>query len=82
MFLSATFSVALVTLAVYRLAIICHRLFFHPLRQVPGPKIAAITTLYESYHDLIKGGQFSIKVRELHGQYGSEAPTSRSRRSD
>ena len=82
MFLSATFFVALVAFAVYRLAIICYRVFFHPLRQIPGPKIAAITTLYESYHDLIKGGQFSIKVRELHRQYGCEAPVSRSRRND
>ena len=71
MFLS-TFGFVAVLFILYRLSIIFYRLFLHPLRHIPGPKVAAITTLYESYYDLIKGGVFSLKVRELHKTYGLE----------
>ena len=47
-----------------------HRLFFHPLATFPGPKLAAITVLYEAYYDVWKGGKYIFKLKELHQIYG------------
>lgn len=47
-----------------------HRLYFHPLSAFPGPKLAAITVLYEAYYDVCKGGKYIFKVNELHKKYG------------
>lgn len=47
-----------------------HRLFFHPLAAFPGPKLAAITVLYEAYYDVWKGGKYIFKLDELHRKYG------------
>ena len=52
------------------LIIAIHRLFFHPLAAFPGPKLAAITVLYEAYYDVWKGGKYIFKVSELHRTYG------------
>ncbi|PGH11994.1 hypothetical protein AJ80_06892 [Polytolypa hystricis UAMH7299] len=67
--------VLLVPLAwiLYALGLVIYRLFFHPLRHFPGPKLAAATYYYETYHDWFKGpykGMNEYNVRELHRQYG------------
>ncbi|RMZ82702.1 hypothetical protein DV738_g1466, partial [Chaetothyriales sp. CBS 135597] len=51
-------------------ALAIQRLYFHPLKNVPGPKIAAITRAYEFYYDCILIGKFHFKLNELHDQYG------------
>jgi len=58
-----TFVISIPTLALYRL-------FFHPLSHFPGPKLAAITRLYEAYYDVIQNGQYTFKIAALHAQYG------------
>ncbi|GIJ90380.1 hypothetical protein Asppvi_009334 [Aspergillus pseudoviridinutans] len=47
-----------------------YRLYFHPLSKVPGPKLAAITHLYEFYHNVIRPGMFLWKIEEMHKKYG------------
>lgn len=46
------------------------RLYLSPIAGFPGPKLAALTRLYELYYEVIKGGQFTFKIKELHKQYG------------
>jgi hypothetical protein len=47
-----------------------YRLFLSPLAQIPGPKLAAVTRLYEMYYDLVKEGQMPWKLQELHKHHG------------
>ncbi|PQE04573.1 cytochrome p450 protein [Rutstroemia sp. NJR-2017a BVV2] len=46
------------------------RLYFSPLAKFPGPKVAALTMLYEIYYEIVKGGQYTFKIGELHKKYG------------
>lgn len=46
------------------------RLYLSPIAKFPGPKLAALTRLYELYYEIVKGGQFTFKIGELHKQYG------------
>ncbi|OTA89496.1 hypothetical protein M434DRAFT_79252 [Hypoxylon sp. CO27-5] len=59
-----------VVIVAYFIALVIHRLFFHPLSVFPGPKLAAVTVWYEFYYDGIKGGQYTFKIREMHEKYG------------
>lgn len=57
-------------LVVYLLGTVLYRLFFHPLAKFPGPKLAASTALYEGYYDVVKGGRYVWRVKEMHEKYG------------
>ena len=50
---SAAFAVFWVLRAFYRLSP------FHPLAKIPGPRLAALTTWYEFYWNVIQDGQFT-----------------------
>lgn len=50
--------------------IIIYRLLIHPLAKIPGPKLAALSRIYDFYYDCILGGKFAFKIDELHQQYG------------
>ncbi|KAL8726139.1 MAG: hypothetical protein Q9166_006896 [cf. Caloplaca sp. 2 TL-2023] len=47
-----------------------YRLFLSPLSSIPGPRLAALTIHYQTYYNIIKGGQFLFKIRDLHEIYG------------
>lgn len=63
-------TVAAVVGIAYFLARALYRLFFHPLAKFPGPKLAAITTFYEGYYEIILNGQYGRKISQLHDKYG------------
>ncbi|KAF2106358.1 cytochrome P450 monooxygenase [Lophiotrema nucula] len=58
------------SLALYWSWLIISRLWLSPLSQFPGPKLAALTTWYEFYYDIVLGGRFPWQMRELHAKYG------------
>ena len=49
-----------------------YRLYLSPLARihVPGPKLAAITRLYECYYDMVGNGTYVVKIEEMHKRYG------------
>jgi hypothetical protein len=55
--------VYIVTLAIYRL-------YLSPLAKFPGPKLAALSKYYEFYYEVVKRGQFTFHIQELHKKYG------------
>jgi hypothetical protein len=61
-----------------KLCTVCYNLFFHPLRKVPGPKIAAATDLYKIYFDLIVRGGLLAHIETLHKKYGTTLLTANS----
>lgn len=58
-------------LVLYSTYIVVWRLYWSPLAQFPGPKLAAATHLYELYYELYKGGKYVFKKAELHEKYGN-----------
>jgi hypothetical protein len=55
----------------YIVGTIVYRLFLHPLAGFPGPKLAAVTHLYEFYFNLVQDGMFIWEVERMHAQYGT-----------
>lgn len=47
---------------------------FHPLYRFPGPKIAAVSYLYEAWYDWILVGRYGRKIKEMHDRYGNIEP--------
>ncbi|KAI1375408.1 cytochrome P450 [Hypoxylon crocopeplum] len=43
---------------------------FHPLYRFPGPKVAAISYLYEAYFDWWLMGRYGREIRRMHETYG------------
>ena len=63
--------VSLITLQLsYIIYAVISRLLLSPLRHVPGPKLAALTSWYEFYFDGIQQGRFVWKIKDLHSEYG------------
>jgi len=62
---------ALASWVLYLIAGAVYRLYFHPLARFPGPKIAAVTGWYETYHDLIRRGMFVWELEKMHEKYGA-----------
>lgn len=63
--------VSLLTLPLaYTIYLLTSRIFLSPLRHIPGPKLAALTSWYEFYFDAIQQGRFVWKIKDLHSEYG------------
>lgn len=50
-------------------SILVYRLCFHPLSSVPGPRLAAATSLYIRYHDIVEHGGLARRLPQLHKFY-------------
>ncbi|KAJ5587589.1 uncharacterized protein N7459_003354 [Penicillium hispanicum] len=59
-------------LLVLAVRIVTYRLYGHPLRGFPGPKLAAATFLYEFYYDVVKGGMYIWEIERMHEKYGKQ----------
>lgn len=55
---------------IYYGGLIIYRLYFHPLAKFAGPKLAAMSSLYEFYHNVIKDGLFFREIERMHDKYG------------
>lgn len=59
-------AVALVLLIGYLLLQAIHRLYWSPLARFPGPRWAAMSSIYEFYFDVWKPGMFVWEIERLH----------------
>lgn len=64
------FAAAVAALVAVGLATAIHRLYFHPLSEFPGPKLAALTTWYEGYYDIVHRGRYLWEIEKMHKKYG------------
>lgn len=55
---------------VYGVGLLVYRVYLHPLAKFPGPKLAAITSFYEGYFEIVLKGQYSRQISKLHDVYG------------
>lgn len=49
-----------------------YHLWFSPLANFPGPKLAAGTLLYEFYYEVICSGQYTRRIEKMHEKYGQK----------
>ncbi|KAF2137173.1 uncharacterized protein K452DRAFT_291838 [Aplosporella prunicola CBS 121167] len=57
-------------LCLWTLVLVTYRVFFHPLSKFPGPRLAAATYWYETYHDVWHKGDYTSQIGRLHEKYG------------
>lgn len=57
--------------ALYVVTKVLYRRFFHPLANVPGPFLPAVTRLYAWYFNVPNGGKFYKEIERLHNVYGA-----------
>ncbi len=54
----------------YQVCTVFYRLYLHPLADFPGPKLAAASSIYRFYYDVILGGEMLSQLERLHSVYG------------
>lgn len=55
-----------VVLLSYTISTCIYQWLFHPLAQIPGPFLPAVTKLYQSYYNR----RYYLQIEKLHAQYG------------
>ncbi|MCJ1348128.1 hypothetical protein MMC31_006359, partial [Peltigera leucophlebia] len=55
---------------VYGFSLAIYRLLFSPIARFPGPKLAALTNLYEFYYDFFGNGKYIFQIEKMHEKYG------------
>jgi hypothetical protein len=72
--LSDSYPLALVGICVvYQITQWIYNLLFHPLRHIPGPRLAAATYFLEFYYDVVLFGRYTNRIKEMHDKYGNDA---------
>ncbi|KAH8810857.1 cytochrome P450 [Xylogone sp. PMI_703] len=54
----------------YGAGVAIYNLYFSPIAKFPGPKIAAVSFWYEFYYDVLLGGKYIFKIKQMHDQFG------------
>jgi hypothetical protein len=70
-----TFAVLAAALPVWLGGVAVYNIYFHPLAKVPGPKLAAVTSLYKTYFNATNGSKFYIQIQKLHEEFGESTPS-------
>ncbi|KAF9258808.1 cytochrome P450 [Marasmius fiardii PR-910] len=63
-------TIAISLLIVKVVTTILSRLLFHPLRNFPGPRLAAVTKYYRAYYEMFCDGGWLDQLEVLHERYG------------
>jgi len=58
------------SLVAYILVTIIYRVHIHPLSKFPGPRLAALTGLYEVFLTTWGTGSFEEEINRMHEEYG------------
>lgn len=69
-------SIGAAALCIYGIVLGFYRVYIDPLKDIPGPKLAAATRWYEFYYDVIKQGKYVYKIEEMHKKYGETSQLS------
>jgi hypothetical protein len=51
------------------LQILAWRWWFHPLSSVPGPRLAAVSSLWQMWQDVVRDGDAARAIDRLHREY-------------
>lgn len=68
---STVFVGSLALFIAFRAIVVVYRLCFHPLCPVPGPKLAAASSLYIRYYEVFGGGGLTHFLPDLHKVYST-----------
>ncbi|KAI1271765.1 cytochrome P450 [Xylaria sp. FL0933] len=63
-------SLLLIAYFTWGICIGVYRATYHPLARIPGPKLAAMSYWYEAYYELVLGGQYFKRIKDMHKEYG------------
>ena len=66
----STSQTVLITALAYLCYAVASRLVFHPLKNFPGPRMAAFTEMYAFYYEIWQNGLMVQHIKELHRVYG------------
>lgn len=72
------FAVLIASLFIYAVVQTIYNVFFHPLANVPGPRLAAITRLWFFVTDI--SGDSSVRILKWHQTHGASYHSHNSRR--
>jgi hypothetical protein len=59
-------------LLIYMVYRMLHNLVWHPLASFPSPRVAAVTSLYRAYIELVAKSSFVCELEKLHTQYSKQ----------
>lgn len=54
----------------FHIAMAFYNVIYHPLRRIPGPKLAAATYIPELYWDVVRSGMYQRQILLMHEKYG------------